>query len=181
MSIPGTEKRKFFVALLCFMFVLAAAPSASSAADQQGMSRQPSSSDSEIMSHSLMEGHIGEALHAVRENKDLKGAATHTQMAIKAGESVQVAFGRSKVDPEEVKRFNDGIQSLKEALQKAQSGDSEGFMKATATAMEQVAQKCHGPGCATAGCGCAVTQISPCDPLNPAKRCRTVGCNCYCM
>jgi len=180
MSKPGTEKRKFFMALLCFMFVLAAAPSASSAADQQGMSRQPASSDSEIMSHALMTGHIREALYAA-ENKDLKGAATHTQMAIKAGESVQVALARSKVDPEEVQKFNEGIQSLKEALQKAQSGDSEGFAKATETATGKVTKECHGPGCTTAGCGCALAQMSPCDPLHPTKKCKTVGCNCYCM
>jgi hypothetical protein len=183
MSIPGMEKMKVFMALLCFMFVLAAAPSASSAADQRAMSKQPASSDSEIMSHALMTGHIGEALHAVRDNKDLKGAATHTQMAIKAGETVQVAFGKSKVDPEEVTRFNEGIQSLREALQMAQSGDSAGFEKATQTAMEKVTTQCppHGPGCVTVGCGCGAQLNQTCDPMRPAKKCTAVGCNCYCL
>lgn len=180
MSMLGTEERKFLVVLLCIMFVLAAAPSAS-IADQQGMSKQAASSDSDIMSHALMTGHIGEAWHAAHDNKDLKGAATHTQMAIKAGESVQAAFGRANVDPEKQRELNEGIQSLKEALKLAESGDSEGFEKAAAAATDKVIQKCHGPGCATLGCGCAPTQMGLCDPLRPAKKCTKVGCNCFCL
>lgn len=181
MSMLGGEKRKFFVALLCFMFVLAAVPLASSAADQQAMSKQPASSDSDIMSHAVMTGHLGEAWHAGHDNKDLQGAATHTQMAIKAGESLQAAFGRDNVDQEEKTKLNEGIESLKEALQLAQSGDSAGFEKAAADATNKLIEKCHGPGCATLGCGCAPTQMGLCDPLRPAKKCTKAGCGCYCL
>ena len=186
MSMPRMEERKLFMALLGFMFVLAAAPLVWSGEAKQQTSQQPGAADTAIMAHYEMKGHTEEALNASRHN-DLRGATTHVQMALKAGESVQGVLGRTKVDPEKQKEINEGIQSLKEALKLAQSGDSKGFENSTATAMSKFSPEkdCtdgdHGAGCAKAGCGCAPAQISPCDPIHPTRKCTTVGCNCYCM
>jgi len=196
MSTARVVSRKTFIALLGFTFVLAAAPSVSSA-EANKMSQQRGSSDSgttaqaqsdsAIMAHAEMVGHTAEALHASRDKGDLKGAAMHAQMALKAGEKVQGAFARTKLTPEQVKDFSDGVQSLKEAIKLAQSKDSKGFEKATATAMSKISpeKKCDDQGtggCTPAACGCALaTPTTACDPLHPTKKCTTVGCSCFCM
>jgi hypothetical protein len=180
------EKRKFHMAILAFIFVLAAAPLVWSEEANKPVSKQPASADTGIMAHYEMMGHTEEALNASRQN-DLQGATKHAQMALKAGESVQGVLDRAKVDPEKQKEINEGIQSLKEGLKLAQSRDSKGFENSIATAMSKFSPEkdCtdgdHGAGCAKAACGCAPAQMSPCDPFHPTRKCTTVGCNCYCM
>ena len=178
------------MALLTFIFVLAAAPLVWSEEANKPVSKQPASADTGIMAHYEMMGHTEEALNASRQN-DLQGATKHAQMALKAGESIQGVLDRTKVDPEKQKEINEGIQSLKEALKLAQSVDSKGFENfenSIATAMSKFSPEkdCkdgdHGAGCAKTGCGiCALAQTLPCDPLHPTRKCTTVGCNCYCM
>lgn len=178
MSMPRLEKMKFFIGLLGFIFVVAAA---SNGTAEQQVSQRTGSGDSAIMAHYEVIGHTEEALNASRSN-DLQAATKHVQMALKAGESVQGVFDRTKVDPGKQKEFNEGIQSLKDALKFAQSGDSKGFESSTATAMSKIAERdCHGAGCTKSVCGCAAGLTSPCDPLHPTRKCTPVGCNCYCM
>ena len=179
MPILGMKIRGFFIALLALMVVLTAAPLVWSGDANQQISKQMAPVDSGIMAHYEMMGHTEEALHASRSN-DLRGATNHAQMALKASESY---LGAAKADPDKQQGINEGIQSLKEALKFAQSGDAKGFQSSTEMAMSKFSPECHGVGCnkSLGQCGCGAALMQTCDPIHPTRRCTTVGCNCYCM
>lgn len=180
MPMPELKTRIFFMAFLACLYVLTVAPSVWSEEANQKISKQMALADSGIMAHYEMMGHTEEALHASRSN-DLRGATTHVQTALKAGESY---LATAKVDPGKQKGINEGIQSLKEALKFAQSGDAKGFQSSTEMAMSKFSpEECHGVGCnKPAGqCGCGAQLMQTCDPLHPTRKCTTVGCECFCM
>ena len=116
MSMRGMEKRKFHMAILAFIFVLAAAPLVWSGEANKPVSKQPASADTGIMAHYEMMGHTEEALNASRQN-DLQGATKHAQMALRAGESVQGVLDRAKVDPEKQKEINRRYSIVKRRLE----------------------------------------------------------------